>query len=250
MRCTMRSRTTRLNCPGLKQPAARMQAIHEDKHARRTIAAVAIALCAGLSQLAVAQDPKGLNIDVGNCVALEKPEERLACFEAQVEAARQRAASSTASEATGAGAGAITGATAGVTAGASAAATGAAERGPSSSSAAAPVGPGTAPAQSQKGASEPRSAENFGLPEPRPERSPERSPQREPIEIVATVTELRQTVPNAYVITLDNGQVWRQAHPMPYPLRTGLVVRLRETSLGYRLSAPELHGQINVERVR
>ena len=145
MRCTMRSRTTRLNCPGLKQPAARMQAIHKDKHARRTIAAVAIALCAGLSQLAVAQDPKGLNIDVGNCVALEKPDERLACFEAQVEAARQRAASSTASEATGAGAGAITGATAGVGAGASAAATGAAERGPSSGSGAAPVGPGTAP---------------------------------------------------------------------------------------------------------
>ena len=224
-----------------------MQAIHKDKHARRTIAAVAIALCAGLSQLAVAQDPKGLNIDVGNCVALEKPEERLACFEAQVEAARQRAASSTASEATGAGAGAITGATAGVSAGASAAATGAAERGPSSSSGPAPVGPGTAPAgHSPKAASEPRSAENFGLAEP----SPERSPERAPIEIVATVTELRQTVPNAYVITLDNGQVWRQAHPMPYPLRTGLVVRLRETSLGYRLSAPELHGQINVERVR
>lgn len=245
----MRSPTTRLNCAGLKQPAARMAAIHKDKHARRTIAAVAIALCAGVSQLAVAQDPKGLNIDVGNCVALEKPEERLACFEAQVEAARQRAASATASEATGAGAGAIAGATAGVGAGASAAANGAAERGPSSSTPAAPVGPGTAPAQSQKGASE-TSAENFGLPEPRPEPRPERSPERKPIEIVATVTELRQTVPNAYVITLDNGQVWRQAHPMPYPLRTGLVVRLRETALGYRLSAPELHGQINVERVR
>jgi hypothetical protein len=64
------------------------------------------------------------------------------------------------------------------------------------------------------------------------------------------VTELRQTVPNAYVITLDNGQVWRQAHPMPYPLRTGLVVQVRETRMGYRLTAPELHGQINVERVR
>ncbi len=102
------------------------------------------------------------------------------------------------------------------------------------------------PDVSQKTTSEPRSAENFGLAEP----SPERAPERAPIEIVATVTELRQTVPNAYVITLDNGQVWRQAHPMPYPLRPGLVVRLRETTFGYRLSAPELHGQINVERVR
>jgi hypothetical protein len=37
---------------------------------------------------------------------------------------------------------------------------------------------------------------------------------------------------------------------MPYPLRPGLVVRLRETKFGYRLTAPELHGQIQVERVR
>jgi hypothetical protein len=29
-----------------------------------------------------------------------------------------------------------------------------------------------------------------------------------------------------------------------------LVVRVRETQFGYRLTAPELHGQINVERVR
>ena len=121
------------------------------------------------------------------------------------------------------------------------------ERIPSSTGAGEPVGLDTAAAGvSQKATGEPRSAENFGLAEP----SPERSPERAPIEIVATVTELRQTVPNAYVITLDNGQVWRQAHPMPYPLRTGLVVRLRETTFGYRLSAPELHGQINVERVR
>jgi hypothetical protein len=217
-----------------------MATTHKEKHWRRTIITVAIALCAGVSQLAVAQEAKGLNVDVERCVRIEKPEERLACFEAQVEAARQRAPSATASEATGAGAGVIAGAS-------TAASTGAAERIPSSTGAGEPVGLDTAPAGvSQKTTSEPRSAENFGL----AERSPERAPERAPIEIVATVTELRQTVPNAYVITLDNGQVWRQAHPMPYPLRTGLVVRLRETTFGYRLSAPELHGQINVERVR
>jgi len=251
-----------------------MARIHNEKHPLRTI--VAIALFVGASQLAVAQAPKGLNIDVESCVALEKPEERLACFEARVEAARQRPAAPSASDATstnagasvgastaastaaaaganpaantavvaGAGAAAVTGAGAAASNGAS---TGGAERAPTTRAAAEPVGPSTAPAvQSQKSASDPRSVENFGLPEPVPERA--RAP--EPIEVVATVTELRQTVPNAYVITLDNGQVWRQAHPMPYPLHTGLVVRVRETQFGYRLTAPELHGQINVERVR
>jgi hypothetical protein len=142
-----------------------------------------------------------------------------------------------ASDAAGAGAAAV--------AGTSAAAV-AADRAPSSTGAAESVAPKTAPAgQSPTPASERSSVENFGLPPPE-----QRSPEREYVEIVATVTELRQTVPNAYVITLDNGQVWRQPHPMPYPLRTGLVVRVRETKFGYRLSAPELHGQINVERVR
>lgn len=200
-----------------------MATIDKKKHGRRTIAVIAIgAIGAGVLPSAVAQDPKGLKIDVGDCVALEKPEERLACFEAQLEAARQRAAHVSASEATGADA---------------------AERTPSSSDAAEPIGPGTAPAvHNQKSASEPRSADDGG--------GAQRSSERPPVEIVAKVTELRETVPNAYVITLDNGQVWRQAHPMPYPLRPGLVVRLRETKFGYRLTAPELHGQIQVERVR
>jgi len=200
-----------------------MATIDKKKNGRRTIAVIVIAIALGASVLpsAVAQDPKGLKIDVGDCVALEKPEERLACFEAQLEAARQRAAQVSASEATGADA---------------------AERTPSSSDAAEP-GPGTVPAvHNQKSASEPRSADDGG--------GAQRSSERQPVEIVAKVTELRETVPNAYVITLDNGQVWRQAHPMPYPLRPGLVVRLRETKFGYRLTAPELHGQIQVERVR
>lgn len=202
-----------------------MATIDKKKQGRRTIAVIAIAIALGASvlQSGVAQDRNGLNIDVGDCVALEKPEERLACFEAQLEAARHRAAQVSASEATGADA---------------------AERTTSSSDAAEPIGPGTAPAvHNQKSASEPRSADDGG-------GGAQRSSERQPVEIVAKVTGLRETVPNAYVITLDNGQVWRQAHPMPYPLRPGLVVRLRETKFGYRLTAPELHGQIQVERVR
>ena len=180
-----------------------MAPTEKKKPERRTIAAVAIALGA-VCQPAIAQDSKGLTVDVGDCVALEKPEERLACFEAQVEAARHREVPARASE---------------------------------------PTVPSTdAAVESPKSASESRSDENG--------RGAERGSERQPVEIVAKVAELRQTVPNAYVITLDNGQVWRQAHPMPYPLRTGLVVRVRETKFGYRLSAPELHGQIQVERVR
>ena len=224
-----------------------MATIHHRKYLRRAIAAIAIALYAGVLLRAVAQDPKGLNIDVANCVALDKPEDRLACFEAQVAAARQRAAPAGASDATGASAAAVTAASAAAVTGSSAAASKGAStdagRIPSSTDAAEPVSPGTAPApHSQKSASEPRPPENGGR--------AERSSEREPVEIVAKVIELRQTVPNAYVITLDNGQVYRQAHPMPYPLRTGLVVHVRDTTFGYRLTAPELHGQINVERVR
>jgi hypothetical protein len=201
-----------------------MATMDNRKHERRTIAVIAIALGAAVLQQAVAQGPKGLTVDVGDCVALEKPEERLACFEAQVEAARERPPAARASEATGPS-------------------TDAAERARSSTDAAEPLGASTAPAvHSQTSASEPRSAENGG--------GAERGSERQPVEIVAKVAELRETVPNAFVITLDNGQVWRQAHPMPYPLRPGLVVRLRETKFGYRLTAPELHGQIQVERVR
>src|SRR5436189_153815 len=76
-----------------------MAPTEKKKPERRTIAAVAIALGA-VCQPAIAQDSKGLTVDVGDCVALEKPEERLACFEAQVEAARHREVPARASEPT------------------------------------------------------------------------------------------------------------------------------------------------------
>jgi len=59
-------------------------------------------------------------------------------------------------------------------------------------------------------------------------------------------------VPNTLLITLDNGQVWRQTQPEPYPLRVGHDVRLYSTNWGgaYRLTAANLHGNIQVERVR
>jgi hypothetical protein len=54
------------------------------------------------------------------------------------------------------------------------------------------------------------------------------------------------------MITLDNGQVWRQMQPKRYPLQPGYDVRIYSSRWGnsYRLSSPILNGFIQVERVR
>ena len=71
-------------------------------------------------------------------------------------------------------------------------------------------------------------------------------------EIVATITALREVEPNAYLITLDNGQVWRQNQPKRYFLLTGVEVELQSTRWGhsYRLRDPNVGSYISVERVR
>jgi len=81
---------------------------------------------------------------------------------------------------------------------------------------------------------------------------PQRSSPPPPPEIVATVTELHETVPNALLITLDNGQVWRQNIPQRFALKPGQRVTLHGTKWGssFRLSADALNGFIQVERVR
>jgi len=74
----------------------------------------------------------------------------------------------------------------------------------------------------------------------------------EPDEIVATITSFREVEPNEFLISLDNGQVWRQNRPRRYLLRVGAEVRLRSTHFGpsYRLTDPEVGSFIQVERVR
>jgi hypothetical protein len=76
----------------------------------------------------------------------------------------------------------------------------------------------------------------------------------EPPEIVGTVASLRETVPNSYLITLEDGQVWRQTYPKKYPLRVGQRVTLHPTRWGdsLRLTAEGLsgYGYIQVEKVR
>ncbi|HEX5418980.1 MAG TPA: hypothetical protein VFY39_03200, partial [Gammaproteobacteria bacterium] len=60
------------------------------------------------------------------------------------------------------------------------------------------------------------------------------------------------TVPNSYLITLENGQVWRQTYPEVYHLQPGYKVRIYPSRWGnsYRMSSDKLHGFIQVERVR
>ena len=73
-----------------------------------------------------------------------------------------------------------------------------------------------------------------------------------PVEVTATVTELREVEPNMLMITLDNGEVWRQNRALRYPMKVGAVVTLRPSSWGpsYRLTDPAIGGFIQVEQRR
>jgi hypothetical protein len=156
------------------------------------------ALIAGAAAVhSVAAQIDSVVVEVGECVDLPTPEQRLACFEAQVEAARSAP--------------------------------------PAAAAAAAPAAASsTAP-------------EDFGLREPEPKEVREAPP-----EIHAKVVELRETVPNAFLITLDNGQVWRQTQPKyDYVLRPGSDVRIFASRWrSFRLDSPQQRGYIQVERVR
>jgi hypothetical protein len=137
-----------------------------------------------------AAQEESLSVDVAECVDLATPEQRLACFEAQVEAARNA---------------------------------------PPAASSPAPTASSPPPAG----------------------QDAESKDAAAPPDIVAKVAELRETVPNAYLITLDNGQVWRQTRPEYYPLRTGSEVRIWYSRWRtFRLTDPKLRGYIQVERVR
>jgi len=172
---------------------------------------VVLVACFVMLPPAVAQETESLNVDVGKCVELTKPDERLACFEAQVDRART---DDTRQGAIG-------------------------NEQPPAGVAVAPVAAAETPSAAQP--------ETRGL-----AKRERRSREDLPPDIVAKVSALRETVPNSYVITLDNGEVWRQMRPMAYALRPGTEVRIYATRWGeaLRLTAPSLRGYIQVERVR
>ncbi|HMB72646.1 MAG TPA: hypothetical protein VKQ06_03675 [Gammaproteobacteria bacterium] len=81
-------------------------------------------------------------------------------------------------------------------------------------------------------------------------RAPVRPEEQEVDEIFSTITALREMLPNQWVITLDNGQVWQMNNAKRYPLRVGLDVRLYSTNWGpsYRLTALEHGGFVVVQQ--
>ena len=72
-------------------------------------------------------------------------------------------------------------------------------------------------------------------------------------EFFGTVVELREYKPSAYILRLDNGQIWQQTEPKQYPLRVGLEVRIYPTRWGnnYRLTGLDSGGRhIQVRQVQ
>ena len=172
-----------------------------------------------------AQDSGTVTVDVERCFELESSEARRACFGAQVDAALEER-----------------------------------DEVDSANSSQYPlpvIQPGAAkPAQAttpkEASASEQalpvQTASETGTPRDAP--SPE--PETDEREYFGTIVEMRERLPNAYVIRLDNGQIWQQTEPKQYPLRPGLEVRLYPTRWGsrYRLAGVDSGGHIQVRRVR
>lgn len=170
----------------------------------------------GLSASAIAfgQENETLSVDVAECVDLDSEAARFACYEERVNAARASGASATAAQG-------------------------------SEPEIAAPSASAAEPAPSA--AAEATASRNVSA-----EATSQEADEPEAGEIFGTITELRETIPDSWVITLDNGQVWQMNQSKRYPLRVGLEVRLSETRWGpsYRLTALEHGGFVTVRRVR
>lgn len=97
-----------------------------------------------------------------------------------------------------------------------------------------------------------RAAERVEAKEERAQRNATRDEllEAEELGFVASIAELRETVPNAWLVALDNGEVWEQIDPKPYRLKEGMQVRIYASSWGssYRLTALDLNGFIRVRQ--
>jgi len=223
----------------------------------RAALTLGIAMATGLAMHAGrAQDaPASVTIDVGDCVNLNSPGARFDCYERHVAAAKQPEATPvTAQPKAAPTAAAPTHADAVAIAPAAPASVPAAAAAAPAAVAAAVAVSATAPTTTQAAvtaAAPPQTVSTASAATPPPPAPAAKSAPALP-EIVATVTELHETLPNTLQITLDNGQVWRQNIQQRYALKTGQRVTLRATKWGgsYRLSAESLNGFIQVERVR
>lgn len=102
------------------------------------------------------------------------------------------------------------------------------------------------------GASEPESTAVSAAPTPAAQATASpRAEGREAGEIIANIAAIREIEPDAYLITLDNGQTWRQNAPKRYLLRIGAEVHILPSTWGtsHRLTDPDVGSFIQVKRV-
>ena len=191
--------------------------------------AVAVGSTLASMQGAMAQSPGQVTIDARRCMELESPQDRLACYEAEVGAALGADKAEPAEPA----------------------------------DAAEPAEPAESAESTATAEQAAPRAVSSELPNPVEERSvresraERRAHSREAakhsqVEIVGTIAALQERLPNQLVITLEDGQVWAQTAPEHYQLRVGNEVRIRSSRWGemYRLSNERLRGFILVKRVQ
>jgi hypothetical protein len=79
-----------------------------------------------------------------------------------------------------------------------------------------------------------------------------RAAERGEIEVLSSVTALREIQPGRVEVTLANGQVWRQTHSDPYNLLVGHEVKIYPSGFGkyFRLTSTEVRGFTQVERIK
>ena len=175
-----------------------------------------------------------LYIDVADCVLMQSPIQRFACYEGQASAA-------------------LTGNPDAAATPPPAAVRQPAQPRPNVSST--PPRPTPAPTVADEPAAAPAptpapaavavSENNFGL--------IESDDKKARPELFAVISGLEENVPNQYTITLDNGMVWRQTVANSrMRIQTGDHVRIYTSRWGadYRLSVEERSGFIQVQRVK
>lgn len=190
-----------------------------------------------IAHAAVGQDEPRVVVDVAECVSIVADHERFACYE-------RRVAESTRSEAERdnsvpeSNAAAI-------------------DAEPKSPPLVPPPNPASLDLPEPQSLDERRSARAAERVQAQEERAQRRATRDEASEaeetgFTSSITQLRETVPNAWLVALDNGEVWEQIDPKPYRLREGMQVRVYASSWGssHRLTAPELNGFIRVRQRR
>jgi len=85
-----------------------------------------------------------------------------------------------------------------------------------------------------------------------PSKREARAADRAELEVMSSITALREILPGRVEVTLANGQVWRQTHSDPYNLLVGHEVKIYPSGFGkyFRLSSTEVRGFTQVERVK